>query len=145
MPFIARIAERATPRAWDAVEIEDEFPAAMILPELGGPIRRETDKANGWWTLVAHRVDGGFCGDPFDDKPRRPCTLWAMADDGSGPPTGAIACNEDALPAEYRGDLFLCEWAGKELLRLRLARQGGTYEVDVCVQTGGLDFLSEVG
>ena len=48
LPFTDRIAERATPRVWDAVYIENEFLAVMILPELGGRIHRATDKTNGF-------------------------------------------------------------------------------------------------
>ena len=104
-----------------------------------------TDDGNGWWTRVTHMVDGGFYGYPFDYKPRRPYTLWDMADYGGGSPTGAIAYNEDALPAEYRGNLFLCEWGRKQLLRLRVSRDGGTYKIDERVQTDGLDFMTETG
>jgi putative membrane-bound dehydrogenase-like protein len=102
-----------------------------------------TDDGNGWWTRVTHMVDGGFYGYPFDYKPQRPYTLWMMADYGGGSPTGAIAYNEDALPAEYRGNLFLCEWGRKQLLRLRVSRDGATYKIDERVQTDGRDFLTE--
>jgi len=102
-----------------------------------------TDDGNGWWTRVTHMVDGGFYGYPFDYKPRRPYTLWMMADYGGGSPTGAIAYNEDALPAEYRGNLFLCEWGRKQLLRLRVSREGATYKIDDRVQLDGKDFLTE--
>jgi glucose/arabinose dehydrogenase len=102
-----------------------------------------TDDGNGWWTRVTHMVDGGYYGYPFDYKPRRPYTLWMMADYGGGSPTGAIAYNEDALPAEYRGNLFLCEWGRKQLLRLRVSREGATYKIDERVQLDGKDFLSE--
>lgn len=88
-----------------------------------------TDDGNGWWTRVTHMVDGGFYGYPWDYKPRRPYTLWMMADYGGGSPTGALAYNEDALPAAYRGNLFLCEWGRKQLLRLTAARDGGTFRI----------------
>jgi len=88
-----------------------------------------TDDGNGWWTRVTHMVDGGFYGYPWDYKPRRPYTLWMMTDYGGGSPTGAIAYNEDALPASYRGNLFLCEWGRKQLLRLNATRDGGTYKI----------------
>jgi len=102
-----------------------------------------TDDGNGWWTRVTHMVDGGYYGYPFDYKPRRPYTLWMMADYGGGSPTGALAYNEDALPAEYRGNLFLCEWGRKQLLRLRVSREGATYKIDDRVQLDGKDFLTE--
>jgi hypothetical protein len=48
LPFIDRIADRATPRAWDAVFLENEFVLVMILPQLGGRIHRLLDKTNGY-------------------------------------------------------------------------------------------------
>jgi putative membrane-bound dehydrogenase-like protein len=88
-----------------------------------------TDDGNGWDTRVTHMVDGGWYGYPHDYKPRRPYTLWMMLDYGGGSPTGATAYNEDALPAEYHGNLFLCEWGRSQLLRLEVAREGGSYKV----------------
>src|SRR5436190_23121546 len=76
-----------------------------------------TDDGNGWWTRITHMVDGGFYGYPYDYKPRRPYTLWMMADYGGGSPTGALAYNEDALPKEYHGNLFMCEWGKAQLAR----------------------------
>ena len=102
-----------------------------------------TDDGNGWWTRVTHMVDGGFYGYPFDYKPQRAYTLWKMADYGGGSPTGALAYNEDALPLEYRGNLFLCEWGRRQLLRLRVSRDGATYKIDERVQLNGNDFLTE--
>lgn len=89
-----------------------------------------TDDGNGWWTRVTHMVDGGVYGYPYNYKPRRPYTLWMMTDYGGGSPTGALAYNEDALPNEYRGNLFLCEWGRRQLLRLKISREGGTYKID---------------
>jgi putative membrane-bound dehydrogenase-like protein len=89
-----------------------------------------TDDGNGWWTRVTHMVDAGFYGYPYDYKPRRPYTLWMMTDYGGGSPTGAIAYNEDALPDEYRGNLFFSEWGRRQLLRLKISREGGSYKVD---------------
>ena len=88
-----------------------------------------TDDGNGWWTRVTHMVDGGAYGYPWDYKPQRPYTLWMMGDYAGGSPTGGLAYNEDALPAAYHGNLFLCEWGRKQLLRLTVAREGGTYKI----------------
>ncbi|QEL20122.1 PVC-type heme-binding CxxCH protein [Limnoglobus roseus] len=96
-----------------------------------------TDDGNGWWTRVTHMVDGGKYGYPWDYKPRQAYTLWMMTDYGGGSPTGALAYNEDALPAKYRGNLFLCEWARKQLLRVTVERDGGSYKV-----VGREDFLT---
>ena len=88
-----------------------------------------TDEKNAWWTRVTHMVDGGYYGFPWDYRPRRPYTLWMMTDYGGGAPAGALAYEEDALPAEYRGNLFLVEWARRELIRLRVERDGATYRI----------------
>lgn len=127
-----------------------------------------TDDGNGWWTRVTHIVDGGYYGYPYDyqhdptfgvtvpsketlsaaeknapnrPKVRNPKFLPAMTDYGSGSPTASICYNEDALPEEYRGNLFLSEWGRRQLLRLRLSRDGATYKVDERVQKNGGDFL----
>jgi glucose/arabinose dehydrogenase len=84
-----------------------------------------TDDGGGWWKRVTHMVDGGFYGYPYDFKPQRPYTLWRMDEYGGGAPTGAIAYNEDALPDEYKGNLFMCDWGG-EVLRLQVERDGAT-------------------
>src|SRR3954463_14445479 len=46
LPFTDRIAEKAEPRKWDAVVIENEYLLVMILPELGGRIHRILEKTN---------------------------------------------------------------------------------------------------
>lgn len=87
-----------------------------------------TDEQN-WMSRLTHMVDGGFYGYPYDFLPRRPYTLWCMADYGGGAATGTFAYNEDALPAEYHGNLFLADYGKRQLLRVAVQRAGGTYEV----------------
>jgi putative heme-binding domain-containing protein len=88
-----------------------------------------TDDGGGWWKRVTHMVDGGYYGYPYDFKPQRPYTLWRMDEYGGGAPTGACAYDEDALPDEYKGNLFLCDWEG-EIFRLKVSRSGSTYKID---------------
>jgi putative heme-binding domain-containing protein len=102
-----------------------------------------TDDGVGWWTRVTHMVDGGFYGYPYDYKPQRPYTLWKMTDFGGGAPTGACAYNEDALPDEYKGNLFLCDWVRGQVLRLKVERDGASYKFVSRVQEKGLDFLTK--
>src|SRR4051812_39880466 len=61
--------------------------------------------------------------------PFRPYTLWAIDDFGGGSPTGALGYNEDALPEEYRGNLFHCDWGKKQLERYVVERSGATYKI----------------
>ena len=105
-----------------------------------------TDDGRGWWTRFTHMVDGGFYGYPWDywpddptpqkveeqirsGKPGQPYTLWRMAEYGSGSPCGAVAYNDDALPPEYHGNLFHCEWGKGNVSRFVVERAGGTYKV----------------
>ena len=87
-----------------------------------------TDEHN-WMSRLTHMVDGGDYGYPFDFVPRRPYTLWMMADYGGGAATGALCYTEDALPAEYRGNLFLADFGKRQVLRVVLARDGATFRV----------------
>jgi putative heme-binding domain-containing protein len=88
-----------------------------------------TDDGHGWWTRTSHMVDGGYYGYPWDYKPQRPYTLWMMADYGGGSGTASITYNEDALPEKYRGNLFVSDWARKEVLRLDIVRTGATWKI----------------
>jgi tetratricopeptide (TPR) repeat protein len=47
LPFTDRIAEQPTPRAWQAVWIENEYLRVLILPEIGGRIHAIEDKISG--------------------------------------------------------------------------------------------------
>jgi putative membrane-bound dehydrogenase-like protein len=82
-----------------------------------------------WMGRLTHMVDGGFYGYPYDFVPRRPYTLWMMADFGAGAATGTFAYNEDALPEEYRGNLFLADFGKRNVLRVRVEREGAAYKV----------------
>src|SRR5436190_16121900 len=82
-----------------------------------------------WMSRLTHMVDGGFYGYPHDFVPRRSYTLWMMADYGGGAATGALCYSEDALPAEYRGNLFLADFGKRQVLRVVTARDGATFRV----------------
>jgi putative membrane-bound dehydrogenase-like protein len=102
-----------------------------------------TDDGNGWWTRLTHMVDGGFYGYPYDYKPKRPYTLWMMADYGGGSPTGGLCYNEDALPPEYRGNLFMCEWGKGQIDRFVVERSGGSFKIakrDQMIKKGSKEF-----
>ncbi|MBI4600694.1 MAG: HEAT repeat domain-containing protein [Planctomycetes bacterium] len=82
-----------------------------------------------WWSRVAHMVDGGYYGYPWDHVPPRPHMLPAMADYGPGAATAALCYEEDALPEEHRGSLFLADFGRREVFRLRIERSGATFRV----------------
>jgi putative heme-binding domain-containing protein len=82
-----------------------------------------------WMGRVTHMVEGGFYGYPHDFVPRRPYTLWMMHDLGGGAACGTLSYNEDALPIEYHGNLFLADFGQRQVNRLIIERAGATYRV----------------
>ncbi|HXG47558.1 MAG TPA: HEAT repeat domain-containing protein [Methylomirabilota bacterium] len=80
-----------------------------------------------WMGRFTHMVEAGFYGYPHDFIPRRPYTLWMMADYGAGAACGALAYTEDALPPEYHGNVFLSDFGKRQIMRVRVEREGGTF------------------
>jgi putative heme-binding domain-containing protein len=83
-----------------------------------------------WMGRLTHMVEAGFYGYPYDFIPRRPYTLWMMADYGGGAATGTLCYNEDALPPGYRGALWLADFGKRQILHVGVRRDGGTYRAD---------------
>ncbi|HEV8377482.1 MAG TPA: HEAT repeat domain-containing protein [Tepidisphaeraceae bacterium] len=92
-----------------------------------------------WMGRFTHMVDGGFYGYPYDFVPRRKYTLWMLEDFGGGAATGTICYTEDALPAEYRGDMFLADFGKRQIMRVVVKREGATYRV-----VSKTDFFTDV-
>lgn len=92
-----------------------------------------------WMGRFTHMVDGGFYGYPHDFVPRRPYTLWMIEDFGGGAATGTICYTEDALPQEYRGNMFLADFGKRQIMRVAVKREGASYSV-----VSKTDFFSDV-
>ncbi len=80
-----------------------------------------------WMGRFTHMIEAGFYGYPHDFIPQRPYTLWMMEDYGAGAACGAFAYNEDGLPSEYRGNVFLSDFGKRQVMRVRVERAGGSY------------------
>ncbi|MDB6039802.1 MAG: hypothetical protein JWM99_3643 [Verrucomicrobiales bacterium] len=80
-----------------------------------------------WMGRFTHMVEAGFYGYPHDFIPQRPYTLWMMEDYGAGAACGAFAYNEDALPSEYQGNVFLADFGKRQIMRVRVQRYGATF------------------
>ena len=80
-----------------------------------------------WMGRVTHMVEGGYYGYPYDFIPQRPYTLWMMADYGPGAATAAMCYTEDVLPKEFHNDLFLADFGKRQLMRVKMKREGATY------------------
>ncbi len=81
-----------------------------------------------WMGRLTHMIDGGFYGYPFDFIPRRPYTLWMLADYGAGAATGMACALGDALPGDHHGNLFLADFGQRNIRRVVLARDGATFK-----------------
>ncbi|MBI3878699.1 MAG: HEAT repeat domain-containing protein [Verrucomicrobia bacterium] len=104
-----------------------------------------TDDGNGWGTRLTHMVEGGTYGYPWDFKPRRPHTLWMISDFGGGAGAGAFCYNEDALPTEFGGDLFLADFSRQQIMRVTLGRAGASFVLATRHNDGGSDFVASRG
>jgi putative heme-binding domain-containing protein len=93
-----------------------------------------------WMGRFTHMVDGGFYGYPWDFHPRRPYTLWMIADYGAGAATNILRYDDAALPEEYRGAFFLADFGKRSVARVRLQREGGSFR-----HVERVDFLSNGG
>ena len=82
-----------------------------------------------WMGRLTHMVDGGYYGYPHHFIPRRPYTLWMMHDFGGGAATGTFANTEDALPPEFDDNLFLADFGKRQIIRVVIERDGGTFKV----------------
>jgi putative membrane-bound dehydrogenase-like protein len=80
-----------------------------------------------WMGRLTHMVEAGFYGYPYDFIPRRPYTLWMMADYGAGAATGALCYDDDALPTQYQGNLFFGDFGKRQVMRVHIERDGATY------------------
>jgi len=80
-----------------------------------------------WMGRLTHMIDGGFYGYPFDFIPRRPYTLWMLADYGAGAATGVTAALGDALPPDHRGNLFLADFGQRNIRRVVLQPDGASF------------------
>ncbi len=50
-----------------------------------------------------------------------------MAGEVGGSGAQGICYNEDGLPAEYRGNLFFCDWGLQTVFRFEIKKAGGTF------------------
>ena len=86
------------------------------------------DDSKKWPNSLTHHIVGGHYGYPYEflDRPDRCLPIVAGEIGGSG--TQGVCYEEDGLPAEYRGDLFFCDWGTQRVDRFKLARSGATYK-----------------
>src|SRR5262249_13204490 len=87
------------------------------------------DDSKRWPNSLTHNIVGGHYGYPyeFQSAPHRALPIMGGQIGGSG--TQGICYNEDGLPAEYRGNLFFCDWGLQRVARIEIRKAGGTFAV----------------
>jgi putative heme-binding domain-containing protein len=87
------------------------------------------DDSKKWPNSLTHHIVGGHYGYPYQflTFPRRALPIMAGQVGGSG--TQGICYNENGLPADYRGNLFFCDWGLQTVDRYEVRKAGGTFSV----------------
>jgi HEAT repeat protein/glucose/arabinose dehydrogenase len=87
------------------------------------------DDSKKWPNSLTHHIALGHYGFPYQflTAPYRSLPLMAGLKGGAG--AQGICYNEDALPAEYRGNLFFCDWGNQTVSRFEIRKAGGTHAV----------------
>jgi putative heme-binding domain-containing protein len=85
------------------------------------------DDSKKWPNSLTHHIDGGHYGYPYQflTAPNRALPIMSGQVGGSG--AQGICYNEDGLPAEYRGNLFFCDWGLQTVFRFEIKKAGGTF------------------
>lgn len=85
------------------------------------------DDSKRWPCPLIHHIVGGRYGYPYEfQKPNRTCLPIVTGYFGGAGAQG-IVYNEDGLPAEYRGNLFFCDWGLQAVTRYEIKPKGGTF------------------
>ena len=87
------------------------------------------DDSKKWPNSLTHHIVGGHYGYPYQFLTAPFRCLPIMAGEFGGAGAQGLCYNEDGLPAEYRGNLFFCDWGAQSVLRFEIRKAGGTYAV----------------
>jgi putative membrane-bound dehydrogenase-like protein len=87
------------------------------------------DDSKTWPNSLTHHIVGGHYGYPHQFRIARWRALPIMTGQFGGAGAQGICYNEDGLPAEYRGNLFFCDWGLQTVIRFELKKVGGTFAV----------------
>jgi len=95
--------------------------------ELNVFVRDNENDGGNYKIRVCHSFSGADHGYPYLYSERPEEALPPLADLGLGSSAGGLCYRERQFPAEYRGNLFFCEW-GRSIVRYRLQPAGGRFK-----------------
>src|SRR5262249_39773474 len=87
------------------------------------------DDSKKWPNSLNHHIVDRHYAYPYQflTSPYRALPVMAGMKGGAG--AQGVCYNEDGLAAEFRGNLFLCDWGAQNVTRFELRKTGGTYAV----------------
>ena len=85
------------------------------------------DDSKKWPNSLTHHIAGGHYGYPYQFLTAAHRALPIMSGQVGGSGAQGICYNEDGLPAEYRGNLFFCDWGLQTVFRFEIKKAGGTF------------------
>jgi len=94
--------------------------------ELNVFVRDNENDGGDYLIRVDHSFFGADHGYPYLYAERPLLALPSLAVLGRGSSAGGLCYQEAGFPAEYRGDLFFCEW-GRAVMRYRVQRSGSSF------------------
>jgi putative membrane-bound dehydrogenase-like protein len=94
--------------------------------ELNVFVRDNENDGGTYMIRVCHSFHGADHGYPYHYEERPDEALPPLADLGLGSSAGGVCYLERQFPAEYRGNLFFCEW-GRSVVRYRPRRAGSIF------------------
>jgi putative heme-binding domain-containing protein len=95
-------------------------------PELNVFVRDNENDGGDYKIRLCHSFFGADHGYPYLYYEHPDEALAPLADLGLGSSAGGVAYGEAAFPAEYRGNLFFCEW-GRAVVRYPLTPAGSAF------------------
>lgn len=142
LPHYDRIAEKPTPRAWDAIHLENEYVYVMILPEMGGRIHVGRDKTNGYDFFYRQNVikpalvglAGPWCsgGVEFNwPQHHRPATFMPVDTEIERHADGSVTvwCSDHDPMARMKGMHGVCLHPGRSVVELKVRAYNRTEQV----------------
>jgi HEAT repeat protein/glucose/arabinose dehydrogenase len=88
------------------------------------------DVTKKWQNGLTHHFTGAHFGYPYQFLTSPSRALRTMAAQPGGIAAQGVCYNEDRLPAEYRGNLFFCDWGLQSVLRFAIRKTGATFAVE---------------
>jgi putative heme-binding domain-containing protein len=85
------------------------------------------DDSKTWPNSLTHHIVGGHYGYPYQFRTSPWRALPVMSGQFGGAGAQGLCYNEDGLPAQFRANLFFCDWGLQTVFRVELRTAGGTF------------------